>query len=137
MNRNKHNVLIILAFGVTLWACNPLANPGKDLYEEHCQNCHAQNGKGLRGIIPSLHAEEYLTQFRAQLPCMVLYGIEGEMKVNGKTYKGKMPANPHLTAAEVSNILNYVQEEFNQKLKPFTLKETQALIDSCATPSSP
>jgi nitrite reductase (NO-forming) len=53
-----------------------------------------------------------------------LKGLTGEIKVNGKTYNGDMPALD-LTDEEVSDVLNYVRNSWGNKgdaVKPTDVK---------------
>lgn len=86
--------------------------PGQKLYSESCQACHQENGLGLAGAFPPLG--EHITQFleveggRDYLIKALLYGLEGEVEIEGMTYNGKMPAWSALSDESLAAILNYV-----------------------------
>lgn len=119
--------LIVGLFG----ACNPLPNPGKEVYVEKCQNCHGIDGNGLKGLYPPLTNADYIKENRERIACIIMNGMEGEIMVNGKAYNEKMPSNPLLTKAEITNLLNYINSAFLPENKTFTLKEVSNNLRDC------
>lgn len=94
-----------------------------------CSSCHQGNGEGIPGAFPPLagHAPE-LYQADPGFPILVLlYGLMGQIEVNGQTYNGLMPAHAHLEDAELAAILNHVMTAFgNEELLPDTWEPYQA-----------
>ncbi len=87
---------------------------GHQLYLTHCVNCHQENGSGLAELIPPINQADYIKQYPQKVACMIVYGIEGEMVVNGKTYNAKMPANKTLTATDVAYLMAYLNNAWGQ-----------------------
>src|SRR6478609_4481270 len=57
---------------------------GQVLYEKNCSNCHQKNGKGLGLLYPTVAPSDYFEKnFNASL-CLMKYGKQGEIIVNGK-----------------------------------------------------
>jgi cytochrome c oxidase cbb3-type subunit II len=85
----------------------PIAPDGGALYASNCQSCHQPDGQGLKGAFPPLKGssivnnddpEEHLS--------IILTGYTGRIKEG----YGPMPAigtNNHLSAAEITEIMNY------------------------------
>ena len=69
---------------------------GAEAYANACAACHQPNGQGLADTVPALagHAPTLLAQpgGRDYLARLVLYGLEGQITVNGKPFNGTMPA---------------------------------------------
>jgi mono/diheme cytochrome c family protein len=87
---------------------------GKDLYTTYCMQCHMDSGQGVEAVYPPLAKSDYLMADKKRSIQQVLYGAEGEMKVNGKIYN--QPMQPiDLKDEEVSDILNYVRNSFGNK----------------------
>src|SRR5580704_14097643 len=65
---------------------------GAATYYTVCATCHQTTGLGLPGTFPPLagHAAAILARQggRAYLEHVVLYGLEGEITVDGKTFNG-------------------------------------------------
>src|SRR5690349_8528083 len=87
---------------------------GKELYITYCLSCHMDSGQGVENVYPPLAKADYLMADKKRSIQQVLYGAEGEMKVNGKTYNQPMAAID-LKDEEVSDILNYVRNSFGNK----------------------
>lgn len=96
-----------------------------------CAACHKDNGQGVAGVFPPLvgHAPEIAKApgGRDYLIKQLLYGLQGEIKIAGKTYNGTMPANGDLKDEEVAAVLNHVLKSWgNDKLLPPGFKEIGA-----------
>jgi mono/diheme cytochrome c family protein len=97
---------------------------GKEIYAIQCMSCHQENGEGIEGAFPPLAKSDYLMADKKRSVTQVLKGLTGEIKVNGKTYNGDMPALD-LTDEEVSDVLNYVRNSWGNKgdaVKPTDVK---------------
>ena len=82
---------------------------GKQAYEANCAACHQPDGKGLAGAFPPLAASDWLQgKTPAQVAATVLEGLQGEIVVNGVTYNSLMPAQSHLSDADIAAITTYV-----------------------------
>lgn len=121
----------LLLFTWFITGCNPLPNPGKDIYIEKCQNCHGIDGKGLKGLYPPLKNADYVKNNRALMVCIVQNGMEGEIIVNGKPYNEKMPSNPLLSEADITNLLNYINSQFVDDSEPYSLLEVSNNLRQC------
>jgi nitrite reductase (NO-forming) len=89
---------------------------GQSLYQLHCQSCHMENGEGIAGVFPPLAKADYLLKDPKRAMGEIIYGVSGEMVVNGVTYNGAMPAN-NLNNQEVADIMNYILNSWGNKGK--------------------
>ncbi len=97
---------------------------GKEVYTAYCISCHMENGGGIEGVHPPLAKSDYLMADKKRAILQVLYGINGEMKVNGKVYNGVMTSFD-LDDGQVSDVLNYSRNSWGNKggaLKPEEVK---------------
>jgi hypothetical protein len=62
----------------------------------------------MPGVFPPLAGSDYLKANPKRLPEIILHGLVGPVKVNGKDYNSVMPPMSQLTDDEVANILTYV-----------------------------
>lgn len=97
----------------------------EQLYNSHCSNCHQLEGEGLPGVFPPLagHISDIygVPEGKRYLIWVLLYGLEGEILVEGKSYRGKMPSFNHLTDQEVASLLNHILTSWrNRERLPFT-----------------
>lgn len=97
---------------------------GHMLYNAYCTSCHQRDGKGDNNRYPPLVGSEWVSGSRERLIRVVLYGLQGEIKVGGKTYNGVMPAHgDFLDDHAVASILTYINRRFNGQDSPFIYEE--------------
>jgi len=100
-----------------------LAQTGPQLYQQNCAFCHGDSGQGRVGAFPPLaaHVTELvkLPEGRSHLINVMLYGMQGPIRVRGVTYNGVMPAFAQLTDEQIATVLNYILNAWgNDKLLP-------------------
>ncbi len=132
----KYLLLMLIA---STWLA--AAQNGKSLYTTNCAACHQATGKGVPSAFPPLagHFTEILgAGGREYAINVVLYGLNGTIKVNGKTYNGAMPGLAQLSDADIAAILNEVSTSWKNALpdtqKPYTAKEVNAERAAKKTP---
>jgi Cytochrome c, mono- and diheme variants len=113
-------------------------SPGAKLYSAHCQSCHQANGQGIPGVFPPLTHLDKVVQAkggREYLIRVVLYGLQGPLTVEGKTYNGVMPPFRQLKDQQVADVLNYILTTFaKSKAKPTTAAEVKAARAKALSP---
>ena len=87
---------------------------GKEIYLRNCVSCHMDQGEGLEGIFPPLANSDYLMADKKRAIKQSLYGVSGEMTVNGKAYNGEMNGFD-ITDEEMSDLMNYILNSFGNK----------------------
>jgi mono/diheme cytochrome c family protein len=98
---------------------------GKEIYTLQCLSCHMENGEGMEGAFPPLAKSDYLMKDKKRSIQQVIYGVSGDMLVNGKTYNAEMPAFD-LTDQEVSDVLNYVRNSWGNRGEAITPETVKA-----------
>lgn len=82
----------------------------------NCVGCHQPTGAGIPGAFPPLvgHTADLFNADggRAYLIDMMLYGLQGEIVVDGTTYNGLMPAFPQLSDDAIAAVLNHTLTEW-------------------------
>lgn len=105
---------------------------GQVLYEKHCSNCHQKNGQGLGRVYPPLASSDYLnTNFEKSL-CLMKYGTQGEILVNGKSFNKAMPAIPSLTELEIAEIATYIGNSWKAQQGLIDVTKTSKILHNCA-----
>jgi mono/diheme cytochrome c family protein len=106
-----------------------IAAPDGAAVFQRCAACHTKTGAGVPGAYPPLGAD-----FRAlaakpagrrYLALAILRGLSGPITVEGKPYRGVMPAQV-LDDAAAAAVLNHVGTQIARTgpaFKPFTEKE--------------
>ncbi len=98
---------------------------GKEVYNTYCMSCHQEQGEGIEDIYPPVAKSDYLMADKKRSIAQILYGVTGEMKVNGKIYNSDM-IGFDMSDKEVSDVLNYVRNSFNGKSVAVTPEEVKA-----------
>lgn len=100
------------------------ADDGATIYKR-CAACHLANGAGVPGAFPPLKADVRLlagtAAGRRYLALVVIRGVSGPITVEGKAYRGMMPAQAGLNDAQVAAVLNFVVR--GGSAKAFTQRE--------------
>ncbi|OYU96990.1 MAG: hypothetical protein CFE21_01490 [Bacteroidetes bacterium B1(2017)] len=131
-------VLILVLISFTIFSCSDpelhsmqQISAGAQLYKTHCANCHQEDGSGLAKLIPPLKNSDYFTHSANDLPCIIVNGKKGKMRVNNEEYTLQMPAALGLSKADIANICIYVLQKF--PAKPIAIADSTVLnqLNSC------
>lgn len=104
---------------------------GKILYENFCEQCHFENGEGLKNLIPPLVGSDYLEKQKKSLPCIIRYGMKGPVVVNGVTYNQEMTPSLKLKDSEITNVINYINSAWGNDYGYMTIVEVQEALKNC------
>ncbi len=86
---------------------------GGILFNSYCATCHQRDGKGDNSRYPPLSGSEFVKGDKDALIKIVLYGLQGRVKINGRTWDGVMPAHAVvLDDHAVASILTYIRKRF-------------------------
>lgn len=124
-------LLIVLAVSCALSGHASAGTDGASVYSR-CFGCHKSTGVGIPGIFPPLvsHAAKIAKAEggRTYLIDLLLYGLKGEIEVEGKKYNGAMPAlGDALKDDEIAAVLNHILSSWgNDKMLPKGHKEITA-----------
>jgi cytochrome c551 len=104
---------------------------GEQLYKTHCSNCHQQDGSGLGLLYPPLRQSDYMKQNKTDVICLIRFGKEGEITVNGQIYNKSMPAFPVLSDLEVAQISTYIYNTWEHKEGMISVKQVSEILRDC------
>ena len=124
-------ILLIGGFPLVLIFSIKSESPGEALYKIHCENCHMQDGKGLKSLIPPLANTTYLTTFRDQIPCILRNGITGQIMVDGMDYNQPMPGNEQLSETDIANLINFIGNNWGNKTPFITPDSVKYYLTNC------
>jgi len=98
---------------------------GERLYNAHCASCHMEDGTGLVAWYPPLKKSDYLLKNQSMLPCIIRFGLEESITVNGVVFDLPMDGFPQLDEAEINNLINFISSRWGDKrfVQPETISE--------------
>ncbi|AQG79992.1 cytochrome C [Spirosoma montaniterrae] len=100
------------------------------VYKNNCANCHQTDGKGLAALYPPLAGSDYLAK-KDSVICLIRYGQQGPIVVNGKRYNRPMPAQPQLSDLEIAELVTYIYNEWGNETKVTDVKEVKPVLEAC------
>ncbi|GAB3336329.1 hypothetical protein GCM10027299_46250 [Larkinella ripae] len=103
---------------------------GYQLYTQHCANCHQEDGKGLEALYPPINGSDYLKN-KETVICLIRYGQQGPIVVNGRNYNRPMPANRQLTDIDIAAITTYIYNKWGDEAVITDVKEASKILDTC------
>ncbi|MEM8584244.1 MAG: cytochrome c [Bacteroidota bacterium] len=109
----------------------PEYSQGQALYQQHCASCHMDEGQGLGRLYPPLAGSDWLVDKRAESICAIRNGLEGEIYVNDTMYNQVMLGNKDLSAVQITNIMNYINNSWGNDLELVTVDEVRTALEEC------
>jgi mono/diheme cytochrome c family protein len=91
---------------------------GKQVFSANCVACHQATGQGLPGVFPPLAGSEWVQGNERVVANILLHGINGEITVAGKSFKGAMPSFKQLGDDELAAVASYVRSDWSNKAAP-------------------
>lgn len=118
--------LVLICLVMLPQACGKTEHlQGHNLYDQHCANCHMENGEGLRQLIPPLAGADFLQQNPGAVVRGIRRGMNGPLVVNGTTYNQAMPGNKDLSEFQIVNIVNYINQAWGNDYGRITVVQTR------------
>ena len=103
------------------------------VYRTHCANCHQSKGEGLAALYPPIANSDYLSANKNAVICLIRYGQQGAIVVNGKTYNRPMPAQPQLSDLEVAELATYIYNQWGGEKQVTDVKTVTPILETCQT----
>ncbi|TXB62702.1 c-type cytochrome [Phaeodactylibacter luteus] len=128
-------LLLSISFGTLFILASCRDDPykqGRILYQNFCASCHMDDGSGLAGNIPPLAGADYVAQHQEALACIIRYGMEGEVVVNGTTYNNPMEGIGALSDFEITNVINYINHSWGNDYGYMTYGEVKKALANCS-----
>lgn len=111
---------------------------GHTIYSGLCASCHGAEGRGMPMLAPPLVNSEWVTGDPDRLARILLHGLEGPVKVAGKTYAPPeiLPAMPPvgmMSNDELAATMTYIRRAWDHQSDPVTGGDIQRNRDLTAT----
>ena len=100
---------------------------GKALYTTHCQNCHQENGEGLKGAFPPLKGSPIVTGENLELYIdIIMNGYDARPEYSAMAAIG---SNLEWTEKEVTAIMNYERQAWGNTADSLSTDEVKKIMD--------
>ena len=111
---------------------------GARIYAATCQACHQASGLGLPNQFPPLVGSDWVNGSEERFVMIVLYGIVGEIDVEGETFNGAMPTwGPTFKDEELAAVASYVRRSWGNKAAPISTATVTRVRVKYATRTKP
>ena len=121
------HVLFIISTILFLYSCTDPYSQGKRIYTTLCSNCHGDDGNGLKKLIPSIVDSKILSDPQ-KLICTIRNGINADSL---DTKLSVMPSHKKMTEVEMTNLVNFLNQEFRKDKVYFNLKDIGLMVKKC------
>lgn len=133
-------IILLFAFRAVLGGSGNTV--GAKVYEGYCASCHGTEGQGYGGLVPPLAGSDYLQQNQDKLACIILYGMEGPILVNGKVYNQPMAGIgfgelglPKLSPTQIQQLINFIQSNWGNEGAKINRQQVTDALKSCDIPT--
>jgi nitrite reductase (NO-forming) len=99
---------------------------GGRTYASTCAACHQAEGQGVAMAFPPLARSDYLNADKNRAIAAVLFGLTGQVTVNGQQFNSVMPALG-MSDDDVANVLTYVYNKWGNAAFDVTPDEVAAV----------
>jgi mono/diheme cytochrome c family protein len=100
---------------------------GMAVFNDTCVACHQEDGTGKAGEFPPLAGNQDLFLSSDFPAYVVLFGIEGVIEVNGKSFDNVMPPFDFLDDEQIAAVLAYVRSNWgNDKKRTDDVQDTDS-----------
>ncbi len=110
---------------------------GASLFYSVCQTCHGKDGNGITSVAPPLNGSDWVQGDKNKLIPIVLFGLQGPIKVAGKIYQspevsGEMPgigSNKEFSDEDIAQVLSLIRNAWNNKASKITADDVKQQRD--------
>lgn len=97
---------------------------GEKLYNQVCAVCHQQDGQGLPGAFPPLDGTRYVLSDNVErLAAIMMYGLQGPIKVKGVEYNSVMVGQLGvLNTEQLAAVATYIRSAWSNNAGPVSVE---------------
>lgn len=99
---------------------------GQIVYEQNCAVCHQADGGGVPHLNPPLSQTDYVLGEKPRLINVLLNGLDAHELIDGEVYSNVMPSHDFLSDQQISDVLTFVRNSFENKASAISVAEVAA-----------
>ena len=101
-----------------------LFETGRTVYTSLCMACHQSGGTGMDGLAPALVDSEWVLGKPDIVPCIIIHGLSGPIKVSDQTWSLEMPPlGAALSDEQIAGVVTYIRREWEQNGSPVSVED--------------
>lgn len=134
-------IIVLLLVFRALWGGSG-NEVGEKIYQNYCAGCHGATGEGHGKLVPPLAGADFLHKQQDKLACIILYGIEGPIVVNGITYDQPMAGIgfdelglPRLSPSQIQQLINFIQSSWGNQGPQVNRQQVTEDLENCDVPA--
>ena len=104
---------------------------GQKLYSIYCQQCHKEKGQGMPPSFPPLANADYLMADKNRAACIIKYGNNGPITVNGEEYRLRMVGYEQMNPQDIADILTFVTNSWGNKGGTISRADVSKALQHC------
>lgn len=134
---------LLLGAAVLLAGCEPAEReplelaPGQEPYLRFCASCHGNDGRGTPPRFPPLSVAGWTELPPEGVALIVLYGLRGDIEVDGRSYRGFMPPMRNVSDEDIAAIVGYLEREWAGRESDLTAADVGQMREALAGHSVP
>jgi mono/diheme cytochrome c family protein len=109
------STLVLAVWATSLQPDKATMERGKKVYNTYCLTCHQVDGGGVPNLNPPLEKTSYVLGSKTRLIRVLLKGMNQHDDIDGESYSNVMAPFNFLTDQQISDVLTFVRNSFNNK----------------------
>ena len=117
--------IIVILFIYNIYSHGTIIHPGKALFKAQCSQCHGEDGKGIKALVPPLQNSDYAARNLDSIPCWLKFGMNHPVIVHDTVYDQPMYPS-EIDEVQTANVINFMNREFfksDREVNPEWVKE--------------
>jgi mono/diheme cytochrome c family protein len=135
----RYRIVFAVALLLLALACDNSRSPklrqyyahGEKLYLKHCSNCHQKDGTGLGRLYPPVNSSDYMNNHFEDVICLIKFGKEGKLIVNGREFNQPMKGVSTLSDLEIAEIATYIYNTWSHEKGIIEVRDVSDVLQGC------
>lgn len=98
---------------------------------KHCSNCHQKDGTGLGRLYPPVNSSDYMDDHFKDVICLIKFGKEGKLVVNGREFNQPMKGVSTLSDLEIAEIATYIYNTWSHEKGIIEVRDVSEILHGC------
>lgn len=82
-------------------------------------------------LYPPVNRSDYMDHYYEDVICLMKYGKQGEIVVNGDVYNQPMPGIPTMTDLEIAELATYLYNNWSRERGLISVTDVSPILQQC------